>query len=289
MTDQEAIPPARALVPTVEKTVDFYGDPIPVAQAGPGVLYVPLRPLSTFLGLSVSGARQRVMRDRVLAPRARQVRMTGADGKRYVTLCLPLDLIPGWLFGIDTTRVKSELQDKLDRYRAECFRVLWDAFAMDTTAPPAPAPGKSGAALAVEIAGAVYALAQQQLDMETRLDQVAGHVADVAGRQEVMAEYLRGFIQRTEGRLITLELQESSGATITEAQAAEIALAVKNVGQALAARGERTGYARVYSEMYRRYRISSYKNLPAARYQHVLDWLAGWYSDLQGAGGPSIP
>jgi hypothetical protein len=131
----------------------------------------------------------------------------------------------------------------------------------------------SGAALALEIATAVQHMAQQQLDMEGRLGQVAG-------RQEVMAEYMRGFIQKTEGRLTHLELQLSGGSTISEAQAAEIALAVKNVGQRLVRAGDKNGYAKVYSEMYRRYRISSYKNLPGARYQEVLDWLHGWHEEL---------
>jgi hypothetical protein len=237
--------------------------------------------LITYLGLDPTAQRRRINRDHVLRDRARLIVFTGADGFRRDMLCLPLDLLPGWLFGVNSTRVKPELQEKIDRYRAECFKVLWQAFRSDIV--PAPAPGgKSGAALAVEIATAVLSLAQQQLDMETRLDQVAGHVADVAGRQEVMAEYLRGFIQRTEGRLTGLELQASAGAPITEAQAADIAIAVKNVGQVLAGRGDRQGYAKVYSEMYRRWRITSYKSLPAAHFQAVLDWLAGWYDDLQG-------
>jgi hypothetical protein len=130
----------------------------------------------------------------------------------------------------------------------------------------------------------VQALARQQLAYEGRLDQVGGQLADVAGRQEVMADYLRGFIQTTDARLTTLELQLSAGATVSEAQAAEIALAVKNVGQRLVAGGTRDGYARVYSELYRRYRISSYKNLPATRYEEVLAWLASWYAELAPAG-----
>jgi hypothetical protein len=277
---------SRALVPAREQTVLFYDDPIPVAQAPDGDLYVAVGALTMFLGLTGRGGRGRINRDPVLAAGARMVTMTTPDGKRRATLCLPLHLIPGWLFGIDTGRVKPELAAKLNLYRAECFKVLWAAFSTDTPAPPAPSPapssGATGAALAVEIATAVLSLAQQQLDLETRL-------ADVAGRQEVMADFLRGFIQKTEGRLTTLETQASAGAPITEAQAADIALAVKNVGQVLAGRGDRNGYAKVYSEMYRRWRITSYKSLPAVHFQAVLDWLAGWYADLQGAGGPSTP
>ena len=265
-TAEPVITPARV------QTVDFYGDAIPMAQSGDGDLYVPVRPLAEFLGLQFSAQRRRILRDRVLAARVRLVVFTGRDGFRREQLSLPLDMLPGWLFGVTTSKVGPELADKIDRYRAECFQVLWNAFKGETIPAPAP-PGKSGAALAVEIAGAVYALAQQQLEIETRL-------GEVAGRQEVMADYLRGFIQRTEGRLTSLELQLNAGATISEVQAGEIALAVKNVGQALAARGDRQGYAKVYGEMYRRYRISSYKNLPAARYQEVVDWLAGWYGEL---------
>jgi hypothetical protein len=43
--------------------------------------------------------------------------------------------------------------------------------------------------------------------------------------------------------------------TITEQQAAEIALAVKNIGHALASQGIKPGYSQGHSETYRRYGI----------------------------------
>jgi hypothetical protein len=88
----------------------------------------------------------------------------------------------------------------------------------------------SGAELALEMATAVQHLARQHSDMETRLGQAAG-------RQEVMVNYVRGFIRTTDQRLMSIELQLGTGATISEAQAAEIALAVKNVGQLLEVNG----------------------------------------------------
>lgn len=266
---------AVAIVPVRERYVDFYGDQIVAAQTADEEIYVPVRPICTYLGLSWPGQRERINRDPVLAEAIRSVRVTRTEAGEREVLCLPLEFLPGWLFGISAGRVKPELQEKITRYRRECFRVLWNAFKGDVLAagPALPAADVSGAALALEIATAVQHMAQQQLDMEARLGQVAG-------RQEVMAEYMRGFIQKTEGRLTNLELQLSGGSTISEAQAAEIALAVKNVGQRLVSQGDKNGYAKVYSEMYRRYRISSYKNLPAARYQEVLDWLHGWYGEL---------
>ena len=265
-----------ALVPSKEKTVDFYGDAIPVAQFADEELYVPLRQLTDFLGLAADPQRRRVLRDEVLKERLRRVLITAADGKRYATLCLPLDLLPGWLFGITPTRVRPELRDKLNRYRAECFRVLWNAFKVDILPAATPsATGLTSAQQTLEMITAMQHLAQQQVDLEAR--QTA-----TDARVEAIATYLRPFVQDTRQRLTALELRLDPKNVLTEDQAAEIALAVKHVGQHLAAQGERTGYARVYSELYRRFGISSYKNLPHARYDEVLAWLHSWHEELKG-------
>lgn len=269
----------ESLKPKREQVVDFYGDPIPVAQLENGEVYVPLRPLTNFLGLDASGQRQRVTRDRVMSGRVRQVLMRGTDGKIYEQLSLPLSMIPGWLFGISTSRMKPELQDKLDLYRAECFDVLWRAFRSDILPADSSLPTNLTAAEQIlQQTEALYKLALQQVELERQY--------------RIMAEYTRGFIQDTRGqlgshtaaladheqRLVGIELRLDPAASITDAQAAEIALAVKNVAYAL--EGGSGSYGKVYSEMYRRYRISSYKNLPRAKYDEVLDWLSRWYEEI---------
>ncbi len=272
----------EVITPLTEKVVDFYGDHIPVAQANGDELYVPLRPLVDAIGLDRGSQQKRIQRDKVMAKRSRLVAMRGADGRVRDQLCLPLDLLPGWLFGIDTSRVRPEIQDKLDLYREQAFRVLWGAFKGEII-PYAAAPATSGLTMAqqtLEMITAMQHLAQQQVEMERR-------VTNVEGRQEVMATYMRGFIEDTrkrlqdsEQRVSGLELRLDAGATISEAQAAEIALAVKNVGNALEQHGGSGGYAKVYSEMYRRYRVSSYKNLSRAKYDEVLAWLSRWYDEI---------
>lgn len=140
-----------ALVPQRERTVDFYGDDIPVAQAEDGTLFVALRPITDFLGLQFSAQRRRVLRDDVLAERLRPVLMMAADGRQREQLCLPLDLLPGWLFGVTPGQARPEIMAKLKRYRADCFRVLWQAFAGDasalTTVTPALVPTPDSLAL----------------------------------------------------------------------------------------------------------------------------------------------
>jgi hypothetical protein len=143
---------------------------------------------------------------------------------------------------------------------------------------PKPA-NLSGAAMALEIAEAVAALARQQLDMEQRYT--------------TMADSMRGFVKQVrttlsshDERLASLELRLDPQATLTEDQAAEVALAVKNVGQKLSessmvsGRGNRNGYALVYSELYRRYGVSSYHNLSEHQHTQALAWLHQWYEEL---------
>ena len=178
---------------------------------------------------------------------------------------LPLAVLPGWLFGVAASRGKPALRDKIRHYQRECFEMLWNAFKANLLPVPPAGEELTGAALARESGRAIQMLAEQQLALESRVG--------------------RGF-KVLDQRLITLERQLSAGATISEVQTAEIALAVKTVGQALAAHGDRNGYARVYSEMYRRYRISSHKNLPASGYQEVLTRLSAWYDELQRSAGP---
>jgi hypothetical protein len=265
----------EALTPIEVRTVEFYGDEISgalVRVADEPQVYVPIRPICDYLGLSWSGQRERIKRDEVLADAMRGVRVTRTpqEGGTQEMLCLPLDLLPGFLFGVNAARVKAELRTKIIRYRRECFRVLWEAF-RPTILPASelvPAPGQSGAALAYELATAVANLAREQMEAERRL----------GGRIDTMARWAK----RTDERIITLELRlTEDDEQISEAQAAELALAVKTVAAALVQHGASNGYQRVYGELYRRYSISSYKSLPRRRFQEALEWLRGWYQEVE--------
>src|SRR5215210_2297627 len=97
----------QALVPVDERTIDFYGDEVLgviIEEDSERRIYVPIRPICDYLGLSWAGQRERIMRDEVLAESVRFVRVTRTNSKGGAPdlTCLPLDFLPGWMFGIST-------------------------------------------------------------------------------------------------------------------------------------------------------------------------------------------
>ena len=118
------------------------------------------------------------------------------------------------------------------------------------------------------------------MEMEQRLDPFDERYG---GRIDAMARFMKDFVDSTDRRISTLELNIHPVAILTEAQATEVMLAVRAVGQALtgADRG-RDGYGQAHTAMYRRYRISSYKNLPQGKFEEVMAWLHQWHQELAG-------
>lgn len=124
----------KALTPTTTQEVNFYGDLLTVAIVG-GTPYVAIKPITDFIGIDWDSQRQRMQRDAVLAEESQLIESTGADGKQYKMICLPVEYLPGFLFGINASRVRPELKEKVIRYQRECFRILWQAFQSRAATP----------------------------------------------------------------------------------------------------------------------------------------------------------
>ncbi len=91
-----------------------------------GIVYTAIKPICDNIGLHWEAQRQRITRDEVLNSVACMIKATGNDGKFYNMLCLPIDYLNGWLFGVDVKRVKPEIKDTLIMYKKECYKVLHD-------------------------------------------------------------------------------------------------------------------------------------------------------------------
>lgn len=243
-----------------QQSVEFYGDMLTAVQADDGTVYIPIRPICELIGVAWSPQRRRINRDPVLSEEMKGVTVTVTPGGKQEMLCLPLDYISGFLFGINAERVKPELRERVIRYQRECFKVLAEAFADGrlTASPSLDDLVAAGgdAAEAYKIAEAILKLARHQLFMESRID---SH----------------------ELRLEELEAKLSDDAHVSDAQAAQLSQAVKAVALILGKQTGRNEFGGVYGELYRRYNCSSYKLLPKRDFNSALNWLNEWKASLE--------
>ena len=82
-------------------------------------------------------------------------------------------------------------------------------------------------------------------------------------------------------RLEAVEAELGKGERfITQSQAMEISQAVKTVALKLGERSQRNEFGGVYGELYRKFGIPSYRELPASRFDEAMDFLNEWLQSL---------
>lgn len=107
-------------------TIPFHDDTLFAIEEG-GAVYVAVRPICDGLGISADRQRDRIRRDTILSEGATMMGVPSAGGEQ-ASFCLRLDLLQGWLFGIDASRVKPEARDRVLAYQRECFAALHGHF-----------------------------------------------------------------------------------------------------------------------------------------------------------------
>jgi len=277
---------SSALVPIEQKEVGFYGDEIIAVRTADGAIHVPVRPICDLLGVDWSAQRRRITRDTVLSEEMRSVAVTATEGDRLVTRdmqCLPLDYISGFLFGINADRVKPELKDRVVRYQRECYKVLAEAFQEGrlTTDPTFDVllSSDTPAAQAYKMAQAIMQMARQQLLLESRLDDHDSRLTQQESR-----------LQSTEQRLEEIEeTLGDPGRFVTPDQAMQISQAIKTIAGEIQKRTGRNEYGKLYGQLYREFGITSYKQLPANKFNQAMGWLNSMYRNTTGATGEVLP
>lgn len=120
----------KELQPVEQHLVNFYDDQIIALVMPDGSAYIPLRHICAMIGVDWPGQRRRVLNDPVIAPELETIEITVEDKYRTVRramLCVPLDLLSGFLFGINANRVRQDLREPLMRYQREAYKVLDEA------------------------------------------------------------------------------------------------------------------------------------------------------------------
>lgn len=107
------------------QTVNFHNQTLTTLEKD-GNHYVAMKPICENIGLDWASQFTRIKRDEVLNSVIVMITTTGADRKIYKMLCLPIQYLNGWLFGVDTNRVKAEIKETLITYKKECYQALFD-------------------------------------------------------------------------------------------------------------------------------------------------------------------
>lgn len=266
-----------------QKEVRFYEDSLIAVQAADGQVFVAVSQMCQVLGLNERSQRRRIQNHRILSNGFSRGDIStppspdGRGGGRQEAGLLRVDLVPLWLAGIEVGKATKETQPKLERFQLEAAKVLWEAFQEGRlTADPefdslVEAAANSETVQAYQIAQAVMKLARQQILIEARL----------SGRLDIHEHRLADHDNRLEAIETSLT---DSGRNVTPDQASQISQAVKAVALAQGKKSGRNEFAAVYGELYRREGVTSYKLIPARRFDPVMKWLTDWYQELTGQG-----
>lgn len=268
---------SSALTVLDQRTVMFYGDELVAVRAADGHIYVAVRQMCDALGLDRASQVRRIKKHAVLnAGYKGDVKMTSPGGPQAVGV-LRVDVVPLWLTGIRTSMVRPELQPRLEHYQREAAKVLYEAFLSGRLSLPTDweegIAADSPTYQAYQTAAAVFQLARAQLVMEARLK----------AHDEELSVQARA-LQAQASRLEQLEAEfQSPDRRISDQQASQLSQAVRAIGMELSRRSGRNEYGGVYGELYRRFGITGYKLLPAARFSEAIGFLTQWYQSLTGA------
>ena len=159
--------------------VPFYDDTLVLADHA-GQPFVAMKPIVENMGLDWKG--QHVKLAEKFGPVMEIISTTGADGKQYEMVCLPLRKIPAFLYSVNRSKVKPELRDKIARYQDECDDALWNYWTKGSATRQGAKPASMTHILAAhrqrlallkelkrETAPAVRRAIHEQLDHASRL------------------------------------------------------------------------------------------------------------------------
>jgi len=265
-------------VPIEQKTVIFYDDEFPVVlieEERRRQVFVPVRPICDFLGVDWSAQYRRIGRDPVLSaeltPCVVVTATQGQPDQRRELQCLPLELINGFLYGINANRVREEVRDRLIRYQRECYRVLAEAFLQPGVPTEGLTPSQTALAQIREMGLAIARVADELMVLDQRTTVTEECL-------ERAAQYMGQFNRR----LNLLERRLGPGEELTEEQAFEIKERVTQIALEMARHEPgKSHFAEVYRSLSLQTRRTSYKDIPQSAYESALKFLDDWLITLQ--------
>ena len=111
-----------------------------------GTKYVAVKPICENLGLAWAAQFVKIKENQILSEGVSIIEIP-SDGGIQQTVCLPIDMINGWLFTINPNKVAEEIRPLVLYYQKECYRALFEFWNKPKEVEPpkplesAPLPG----------------------------------------------------------------------------------------------------------------------------------------------------
>ncbi len=243
-----------------QRDVAFYEDILTAVKVESGDIYVSVRAVCDALDIDHRAQYRRIRRQRTLDKGFMVVNMTTIKGER-ATNVLRVDLLPLFLTGIGTRSIKDDdTRHKLETFQDNAARILWEAFqsgelSADNTFNELLQQGGE----AVE----AYKLLQSMLKLAKNQILIQSQVRD----HEIRIEAIEAELGHND-RLLT------------QSQAVQISQGVKAIALELGKRSGRNEFGGVYGELYRRFEVTSYKQIPSHRFHEAMTYLRDWWQAL---------
>lgn len=264
MSDDTSAPRPREQLP-----IPLFESAVLAIRDAEGRIFLSLRDLCTVLGLVLSGQRRRIRTNPRLSLMPFRVIIQGQLRDADFLL---LDDVPLWLLTIQTNRVNEDVRVRVDYIQSYLVISVQRAFGELT-----------GLSIGEQPSSAIEDL--RDLD---RIDQAFQQLTEVSSRQDNAALVVRDILtQLRDMRERVQQLESLAKARISPEQRGTIYQMVQDWGDARAARMttlEAGSAIRLcWREVNARFGVSTYTDLPAARYDEILQFIKQQYQTLTGS------
>ncbi len=242
------------------------------ARTTDGTIWLVLRDLCVALGLALEAQRRRIRANDLL--HLAQLRLREGNQLRSLDV-LQLDDIPVWLIGVQTQRVSEGVRERVEYVRAYLVNAVRAAFAQLTGLPETSRQVEDLRELdRLELAlRSLEELGARQSTLETSQDRARAAFRDLAT-----------VVREIQSRVQALEAQSKQ--RLSAAQRGTLYQLVQTWGQAQAARkpDARSGESirGCWRQLNQRFGISTYTDLPAARYDEAIQFIKQQYRAVTG-------
>jgi hypothetical protein len=269
MSERSDVPPR----PQEQLPVPLFDGVVLAVRSADGQIYLGLRDLCLTLGLDPSSQRRRITTDEALHLVVFRVLVD----RQFRSLdFLLLDDVPIWILSVQQRRVAPEVRERFGYVKSYLVDAVRRAFSQITGLPEAPSNTIEDLRDLdrIDLAFSQLAeLSERQTDIEHSQDRARVAYRDLAALVRELRERIQQLEQVTRQRL-------------SATQRGTIYQLVQQWGNARAAAtaGLTPGTAirKCWAELSARFGVSTYTDLPAARYDEIVQFVKNQYEALTG-------